>query len=196
MAALIMGVVFGETDNTDVIKGSYAVGLSMSCRVCAGVLGVVVSVEERSGCYFVDDRPEEDTVHVAGGFYPRVGRVPDAFHWNIDSCGCVMGEHEIYPVPLLLECAGVSDGGFCVHAGDVFVGEPVFSSGAVLTVDATCPAEPETVCAAEIKNGTAHDADNIRAELLEPVFYSWARAVGVERFVITVYKEHCDTLLT
>lgn len=194
MAALIMGVVFGETDNTDVINGSYAVGLSTSCRVCAGVLSVVVPVEERTGRYFVDDRPEEDTVHITGCFYPRVRRVPDAFHWNIDSCGCVMGEHEIYPVTFLLDRAGVSDGGFCVHAGDVFVREPVFPGGAVLPVDTARSAEPETVGAAEIENGAAHDADNIRAELLETVFYGGVVAVGVEGLVITIYEENCDTL--
>lgn len=195
VATLFVGIVFGETDNTDVINGSYAVELSTSCRVCASVLSVVVSVEEHTGCYFVNDRPEEDTVHVAGCFYPRVRRVPDAFHWNIDSCGCVMGEHEVYPASLLLECQGVSDSGFYIHAGDVFVREPIFPSDAVLPVDTTRPAEPKTLGATEIKNGATHDADNIRAELLKPVFYSWARAVCVEWFVITVYEEHCDTLL-
>lgn len=190
-----MGVVFSETDNMDVINGNYAVGLSTSCRVCAGVLSVVVSVEERTGRYFVDDRPKEDTVHIAGCFYPQIGRVPYAFHWDNNTCGRVMGEHKVDPVSLLLECQGVSDSSFYIHAGDVFVGEPVFPGDAVLPVYAACPAEPKAVCAAEIKNGTAHDADNIRAELLEPVFYSWARAVGVEWFVITVYEEHCDTLL-
>ena len=194
MPVFLVAVVFGEADDTDVINGGGTVRLRPVRGVCADVFGVVVPVEQGAWGYFVDDRPEEDTVHSARCLYPRFGFVAEAPQWGVDACGCVVGEHEVYPVPLLLECQGVGDSGFYVNAGDVFVGEPVFPGCPVLPVDASCPAEPEAVCAAEVENGSAHDADNVGAELLEPVFYNRVVAVGVEGFVITVYEKHHDTL--
>lgn len=196
MPALLIGVILGEPDNTDVIDTGEPVRVGPPGSVCADVFCVVVPVEQGAWGYFVDDRPEEDTVHGARCLYPRVGFVAETAHWGVDACGGVVGEHEVYPVPLLLECQGVGDSSFYVHTGDVFVREPVFPGYSVLPVDTACPAEPEAVRVAEIENGAAHDADNVGAELLEPVFYNRVVAVSVEGFMITVDEKHHDTLFS